>query len=325
MVWDEDNIKRDIFTGSLVGQLESGMILVVGDIMLDRYVRGEATRLAPEAPVPVVLMSDRDPDIRLGGAANVAASVAALGEEVTLAGPYGRDRESDIRRLCSANGIELMGEGGNTTTTVKTRVVDSSGRLLIRLDREIGHEWDGSDCLGEALALKPDTVIFSDYDKGCWSFSNWRTITGYFSANSPPNSTRRLVVDAKRRLEWYKGAGVIKCNKGEWERFGGDNLCPVDSHAVVTKGKAGLSHAGPPGWGRAGFREWDDIAAPGHDVHDVTGAGDIVGAVIAVGLSRRVPIRQTLESAVNASSASVTKPMTGVADPRDAGLPERTT
>jgi len=305
------------------GRLESAMVLVIGDIILDRYTRGEATRLAPEAPVPVVLMDGAKPEWRLGGAGNVAASVAALGEKVSLAGPYGHDGHRALRRLCDAAGIELLGEPQKSAvTTIKTRVVDSSGRLLIRLDNERRDDWAGSRWLRNILdTLRPDTVVFSDYDKGCWTFNNWQAITEYFKLHARGGGLRRLVVDAKRRLEWYEGAGLVKCNKGEWDRFGGDSLCPVDSHVVVTKGKMGLSHGGPPGPGQAGLRQWDDISATEHDVHDVTGAGDIVAAVIAVGLSRELPMRQILESAVKASSASVTRPMTGVADPAETNLP----
>jgi len=303
-------------------RLESVMMLVIGDIILDKYTRGEATRLAPEAPVPVVLMDEAKPEWRLGGAGNVAASIAALGEEVSLVGPYGHDGHRDLRRLCGEAGIELLGKPQKSAvTTIKTRVVDSSGRLLIRLDSERQDDWSGSSCLRKVLeTLRPDAVVFSDYDKGCWTFDNWRTITDYFGLRAGGGGLRKLVVDAKRRLEWYEGAGLVKCNKGEWDRFDGDSLCPVDSHAVVTKGKMGLSHGSPA---EAGLRQWDDISATEHDVHDVTGAGDIVAAVIAVGLSRELPMRQILESAVKASSASVTRPMTGVADPAETGLSPR--
>ena len=296
------------------------MILVVGDIMLDEYIGGDVSRLAPEAPVPVVLLGGA-PLLKLGGAANTAVSVAALGEEVALAGPYGADREADLRHLCSASGIALLGgPDGSRTTTVKTRVTDRDNRLLIRLDRESPREWsDGEAVLRDALAaLNPSTVVFSDYAKGCWTQSVWRTVADYARARGEPGAAPRLVVDAKRRLEQFCGAGVVKCNKAEWARLEGNHFCPAESHAVVTKGKAGLSYAGPAD--SAGLRGWMDVRAAEHDVHDVTGAGDVVTAVVAVGVHRGVPLGRTLESAVRASSASVTRPMTGVADPRDVDL-----
>lgn len=299
--------------------------------MLDEYVRGKVTRMAPEAPVPVVLMDNGEPEMRLGGAANVAASVAALGEDVALVGPYWHDRSDDIQRLCAEHGIELVGEpddygtSWSCRTTVKTRVVDESGRLLIRMDNETVEPWRSSQILQNAiLSKKPDTVVFADYAKGCWTAANWSTILDYFRVHRPPaEKPRRLLVDAKRRLELYKGAGVVKCNESEWDRFGGENLCPVESQAVVTKGKAGLSHSCSPldkrGPGTT-CRDWMDVTGMPHDVYDVTGAGDVVGAVIAVGLSRGMPIPKTLESAVRASGMSVTQPMTGVANPEQAGL-----
>ncbi len=307
------------------------MILVVGDIMLDEYIRGKATRMAPEAPVPVVLLDGGGPELRLGGAANVAASVAALGEAVALVGPYWHDRSDDIQRLCGEHGIELVGKpddygtSWSCRTTVKTRVVDESGRLLIRMDSETVEPWGSARILEDTLrSRKPDTVVFADYAKGCWTGANWSAILDYFRAHKPPaEKPRRLLVDAKRRLELYEGAGVVKCNESEWERYGGEILCPVESQAVVTKGKAGLSHSCSPLDERGPCttcRDWVDVAGMPHDVHDVTGAGDVVGAVIAVGLSNGVPMPRTLESAVRASGASVTRPMTGVADPAQARL-----
>lgn len=130
-----------------------------------------------------------------------------------------------------------------------------------------------------------------------------------------------MLVDAKRDLDMYEGAGVVKCNESEWERFGGASRCPVGAVAIVTKGKAGLSYSGIPTARIPGsVREWTDVAGMPHDVHDVTGAGDVAGAVVAVGLSRGVPMPRTLESAVRASGMSVTQPMTGVADSGHAWL-----
>jgi len=307
------------------------MILVVGDIMLDEYVRGKATRMAPEAPVPVVLMDGAEPELRLGGAANVAASVAALGEDVALVGPYCRTRSDDVQKLCKEHGIELVGEpddygtSWSRRTTVKTRVVDENGRLLIRMDNEDMEPWESADLLKHALRAKgPDTVMFADYAKGCWTPANWSTILDYFLMSggmaSLPDGSRRLLVDAKRRLDMYEGAGFVKCNESEWDRFGGNQFCPPGSQAIVTRGKAGLSHSVSPLMSGSDDREWSDIAGLPHDVHDVTGAGDVVGAVIAVGLSRGVLMQSTLESAVRASGISVTQPMTGVADAVRAGL-----
>jgi D-beta-D-heptose 7-phosphate kinase/D-beta-D-heptose 1-phosphate adenosyltransferase len=296
------------------------MILVVGDIMLDEYVRGEATRLAPEAPVPVVLLGGA-PLLKLGGAANTAASVAALGEDVALVGPYGADRADDLRRLCEAAGIALLGRPNVfRTTTVKTRVIDGDSRLLIRLDRESPQEWaEGGAELRDALAASdPSTVVFSDYAKGCWTRSVWWAVADHAGSRAEPGAAPRLVVDAKRRLEAFDGAGIVKCNRAEWIRLDGDFSCPAESCAVVTKGKAGLSWAGPADGG--GPRVWRDIRAAEHDMLDVTGAGDVVTAVVAVGVHRGIPLERTLESAVRASSASVTRPMTGVADPRDVDL-----
>jgi len=191
------------------------MIFVVGDIMLDEYVQGAVTRMAPEAPVPVVLLNGES-ELRLGGAANVAASVAALGEKVSLVGPYCHDRRDDLRRLCTDCGVELVGEpedygvASTRRTTVKTRLVDTDGRLLIRMDSESTEPWDGAHLLADVLwSGKPDTVVFADYAKGCWTVDNWHTIVDYITSQG----TRSLLVDAKRRLDFYGGAGIVKCNE----------------------------------------------------------------------------------------------------------------
>lgn len=298
------------------------MILVIGDIMLDEYLKGKSTRLAPEGPVPVVFTGKSGPEICLGGAANVAASVSALGEEVSLLGPYGKDRRLDLQRLCRKCGVKLIGEPssyGNWSgiTTIKTRIVDQTGRMLLRLDREGNDPWYGEAMLKRTLKrIRPDVVIFSDYAKGCWTAKNWATILRHMS----PNQRRRMVVDSKRNLDNYKGAGLIKCNESEWSRFGGGVMCPRDAHAVVTKGPNGMSHGrwgdcdGKMGW------QWAHTKADAHDVYDVTGAGDVVTAVLAVGLARKLPLPQILKSAVEASGKSVTRRMTGVANAADVNL-----
>ena len=290
--------------------------------MLDKYLRGESTRLAPEGPVPVVLTGKREPELCLGGAANVAASVSALGEEVSLLGPYGEDRRLDLRRLCRRHGVKLVGEPASYgswagITTVKTRIVDQTGRMLLRLDREGDDPWDGEAMIKRTLKrIRPDTVVFSDYAKGCWTAKNWATILRCTS----PAQRRRMVVDAKRNLDRYKGAGLIKCNEGEWDRFGGYATCPRDAQVVVTRGAKGMSHGrygdcdGKMDW------QWAQAQAEPHDVYDVTGAGDVVTAVLAVGLSRRLPMPKILKAATDASSKAVTRRMTGIASAGDTSL-----
>ena len=110
-------------------------ILVVGDVMLDRYIHGEVTRISPEAPVPVVKVS-RQVD-RLGGAANVAANIAALGAKVTLAGVVGSDESGRrVRSMAAEAGIAtVLQTDAMMSTTVKTRVIGQNQQML-RMDSE---------------------------------------------------------------------------------------------------------------------------------------------------------------------------------------------
>lgn len=297
------------------------MILVIGDIMLDEYLTGDATRLSPEYPVPVVLMKQDPPDLRLGGAANVAASVAALGEEVFLLGPYAKDRSSDLKRLCEKAGINLVGRPSDYRswagiTTVKTRVVDSAGRMLIRLDREGTKPWDGVSMLRKSLKrMCPDAVIFSDYAKGCYTDNNWGAIEENL-CEIVGGRRQRIVVDAKRKLSCYTSTAMIKCNQSEWDRWGGP-WCANDN-VVITKGEDGLSHRNQDG-------KWIDVPTERHPIYDVSGAGDVVTAVLGVGLARNlrtlhIDWKHILEQAVKAASASVAEPGTCIADSADVDL-----
>jgi len=150
------------------------MILVIGDIMLDRYFWGEVTRISPEAPVPIVKVTDIT--YSLGGAANVAANLIGMGEEVVTIGVVGRDKSADIL-------IKLMREQGitdytivenNRPTTVKTRVIASTQQLL-RIDHEetkflYKRSLNKMDNYIRKVLPKCKAIIISDYGKGVVSY-----------------------------------------------------------------------------------------------------------------------------------------------------------
>src|ERR1700691_1720204 len=145
-------------------------ILVVGDVMLDEYIDGTVERISPEAPVPVVRAGSSE--FRLGGAANVARQIAALGATVRLIGVIGDDVAGEtVRRLCSESGIstESLVAATDRRTTRKLRIVSQSQQLL-RIDWEERHQPSGivTDALLHNIAHSnpADMVILSDYAKG---------------------------------------------------------------------------------------------------------------------------------------------------------------
>ncbi|MEO6875126.1 MAG: PfkB family carbohydrate kinase, partial [Opitutaceae bacterium] len=144
-------------------------ILVVGDVMLDRYIWGDATRISPEAPVPVIDVSHETSTA--GGAGNVALNIAALGARCTVAGYFGSDDTGKkLRAMLKAKGIVTLSTPGSSQTIMKTRVMVQRQQLC-RIDRESPPTaYHVSASQAEALLTKEikacDAVILSDYAKG---------------------------------------------------------------------------------------------------------------------------------------------------------------
>lgn len=250
-------------------------ILVVGDVMLDRYIHGDVTRISPEAPVPVVKVSRQED--RLGGAANVAANIAALGAKVTLAGVIGADEAGRrIRTMAPEAGIAIVLQtDARMPTTVKTRVIGQNQQML-RMDSEGAPDamvlkWLAKDVDG----LEPDVIVLSDYAKG--TLADAREFIRM--ADCP------VMVDPKG-TDWgrYRGAALVKPNLAEIRAMG---VWPVTRQHVdalrreyeigailVTCGDSGMTMF------------WDgepiDMPAKAKEVYDVTGAGDTVIAAMAV-------------------------------------------
>src|SRR5476651_1870879 len=191
-------------------------ILVIGDLMIDHYIWGGATRLSPEAPVPIVNVKNES--TTLGGAGNVVQNLVALGANVTIAGVIGDD-SAGIQLI---EILEMEGVKTNTIikdktrpTTVKTRVLVGSHQL-VRVDREVTDPVSKeladeladklSDCIDSA-----DIVIFSDYNKGL--FSPVLTQRLIKIAN---DHQKKVIIDPKGlNYEKYKGAYIIKPNRKE--------------------------------------------------------------------------------------------------------------
>jgi rfaE bifunctional protein kinase chain/domain len=312
-----DSRKLTRFAKALRGR----RIGVAGDFMLDRYVWGSATRLSPEAPVPVVDFVNESQV--LGGAGNVAMNLAALGATVFPFGVVGEDEEGrEIQSLVVAAGMAAKGVAADSSrlTTVKTRIV-AKHQQIVRVDRERREPLSRAleDRLVRAIkAALPrlDALVVSDYDKG--------VVTDSLADRVLTECRRRgvpaLVKPKESRLLSYRGATLIVCNAKEARFFVSRMLEDDDSveeagrallahfgcsAVVITRGREGLNvfeDASPKSFhvsatssevsyarvGQAGV----DRSAHGRQVFDVTGAGDTVLSVLALAVAARVPIRE---------------------------------
>jgi rfaE bifunctional protein kinase chain/domain len=272
----------------------SARVAVVGDIMLDHYILGDAVRISPEAPTPVVHFSEEY--FVLGGAANTARNVAHLGGKAHLFGVCGDDSAGKkLRELLIEDTILCDGVFSNKkSTTVKTRIV-SDGHQMLRLDME--------DVLPDTKMSKRivdevekniksiDVIIASDYAKGVFTAESAKQLVNLSSKYKKP-----LVVDAKpKNFPFFKGARVCTPNHVEAASLAEkrcetkrevEEVCRIlenklKSAIVVTRGKEGMCVLD-------GGTVTHFVSAA-REVYDVTGAGDTViatmGTALAIGAS----------------------------------------
>jgi D-beta-D-heptose 7-phosphate kinase/D-beta-D-heptose 1-phosphate adenosyltransferase len=273
-------------------------IVVIGDIMLDHYIMGDATRISPEAPVPVVSVS-RDTYVP-GGAANVANNFAGLGVPTTLIGSYCDDPESRLLNdVLSSRGIQLspIGQKDGATTILKTRVIVQRQQLC-RIDREakpaaytLDHLMADPHFL--ELISSADAILFSDYAKGVIDDTLLQTIRTHLQA-LPKQPL--LVVDPKpKRHLNLSGMALMTPNRMEALQMAGFDSSPdadFDDEAVceaifkahnpqklvITLGAEGML------LGENG-KIIGRIATEAREVFDVSGAGDTVISVLAAALA----------------------------------------
>jgi rfaE bifunctional protein kinase chain/domain len=290
-------------------------ILVVGDLMLDSYVWGSVTRISPEAPVPVVNIERTTHTA--GGAANAAVCCAALGATVDLVGVVGIDSAGDeLENLVSSQNVRpRFYRSDMVPTTVKKRVW-SGGQQLLRLDEELPVPTDVTKQLHEEHASRIadySASLVSDYSKGVVTRETFAILAQECKRADIP-----LVVDPKAvDLSLYKGATVIKPNEREaiaGYRFAKNQIgstaeiarylvAEIASSAVLTLGGQGMLVA-----------ESDSlIHVPGEpqNVFDVTGAGDVVAAVLVCGVGRGLGLPDAAIVANAAGRISVGRVGTG--------------
>ncbi len=289
-------------------------MLVVGDLMLDRYVSGSVTRISPESPVPVVQVEKEWAGV--GGAANVAANVVALGAQCDVVGCVGQDDAGrEIRERLGALGVGTSGvlETAGRPTTVKTRVL-AGHQQVVRIDREDSH-----DVSPEAVqALKKQarrglggcaSVVLEDYDKGVLLPEVIREVLEGARAARVPS-----IVDPKRRRFFeYGSATVFKPNAKELEDALGEPVRPGDDawmecarsrlgceHLLLTLGGRGMALCSA---------EQGTTLFPASDraVFDVSGAGDTVTAVISLAMALGASLSEAVVLANHAAAVQVSK------------------
>ena len=289
-------------------------VLVVGDLMLDRYVSGPVTRISPESPVPVVQVEKEWAGV--GGAANVAANVVALGARCDVVGCVGRDdagREIRERLGVLGVGIEGLVETAERPTTVKTRVL-AGHQQVVRIDREESH-----DVSPEVVRLLQKearrglagcaSVVLEDYDKGVLVPEVIQEVLDGAKAEGFAS-----VVDPKRRRFFgYGSATVFKPNAKELEDALGEPVRVEDGawmegarsrldceHLLVTLGGRGMALCSA---------QQGTTLFPASDraVFDVSGAGDTVTAVIALTVALGASMPEAAVLANHAAAVQVSK------------------
>ena len=290
-------------------RLTACRILVVGDVMLDRYWHGEVARISPEAPVPVVHIQREEN--RLGGAANVALNVRTLGASVTLLSMVGQDDAArSLRELLAHKGIDAeLGEDPGMETIVKLRVIGRSQQMLrIDFEKEPDHEVLAG-MLGrfEALLAAHDAVLFSDYGKGGLAHIP-RMIELARAAGKP------VLIDPKGS-DWarYSGASVITPNRAELAQVVGSWSGEAQLHdkAQALRQKLGLQALlvtrSEEGMTLFEADRVNSVPAQTREVADVTGAGDTVIATLALMVACGVDLPQAMALANRAGGLVVAK------------------
>jgi D-beta-D-heptose 7-phosphate kinase/D-beta-D-heptose 1-phosphate adenosyltransferase len=294
----------------LVARFSGVPVLVVGDVMIDRFIVGRVTRISPEAPVPVVQFQTEH--VRLGGAANVAHNISALGGRVSLVGLVGADAAaSTLRERLEAAGVNTDGlvDDPARRTTEKVRIVTERNQQVARVDYE--QDTDAGGAVEQAIAGRirrlgdgVKALLVSDYLKGAITRPAIEALVALKRAGAAP-----LIIDPKMpHLACYAGATLITPNHHEAEvatrrrirtdEDARDAARELRAHArcdavLITRGEHGM-------WLCDGAAE-GAIPAVAREVADVTGAGDTVVATLALALTAGATLT---EAAVLANHAA---------------------
>jgi D-beta-D-heptose 7-phosphate kinase/D-beta-D-heptose 1-phosphate adenosyltransferase len=271
-------------------------IIVIGDVMLDRYWSGQAARISPEAPVPVVRVNNHED--RVGGAANVALNIARLGGQVTLLGVVGADPEGEaLRQMLEAEGVKCAFLVAPAIRTICKLRIMAQHQQLIRVDFEhLPLQFDPNELHGllQQQLSGHDVLVFSDYGKG--TLAQVESLLKITKA-----AGLQVLVDPKGTdFSRYADANVITPNLAEFQAVKGVSADEAElqtrarqlltEHRIaallLTRGEAGMTLIKPD--------TSHSLPAQAKDVFDVTGAGDTVIAVMALGLATRRPLTEAM-------------------------------
>ncbi len=311
---------------ALLKRIRGLRILVIGDVMLDHYIWGDATRISPEAPVPVIDIA-RD-TWTAGGAANVAINIAGLGARCSVFGFIGNDvAGTQLREILGSKGVDALSSSGKGMTIVKTRVMVQHQQLC-RLDRESPAKAYSVDTAAAVRGLSKairaaDAVVFSDYAKGLLTDELVATVTGAARA-----AGKFVALDPKPKNQLsFKGLDLMTPNKREALQLAGIESAPGapfpaaavcsrlhekygTHYIVVTLGEDGmlLSSSG---------KVIKTIPTTAREIYDVSGAGDTALACLVLALTSGAGLEEAAHFANAAAGVVVGKLGTATVSPKE--------
>jgi len=308
-----------MFDIAVFKHLSDKKILVVGDVMLDRYWQGDSQRISPEAPVPIVKIAERED--KVGGAANVARNIAHLDGQVTLMGIVGDDENAMLLEamLTNENIDSALIRQSDQPTIAKLRVI-SRHQQVVRLDFEQAFAQQHAQTLMEAFkncVADYDFVVFSDYNKGSLHYVSEMI-------QQARKLNKIVLIDPKSKdLSIYRGANIITPNKNEFLSAGGNadtelsiiessrkimEDCEIES-ILLTRSEQGMS----------AITKIDKVDMPAQvlEVADVTGAGDTVIATLVVMMAAGLPFVKAAQVANLAAGIVVAKLGAATVSPKE--------
>ncbi len=300
---------------ALARAMAGSRLLVVGDAMLDKFIAGRVTRISPEAPVPVVTFGHES--YRIGGAANVANNVAALGGGATLIAVTGQDdAAATLAHACREAGVSpaFVGDPARPTTT-KVRIVTERNQQVARVDYE-----NDADVAGDVErriiaavqqhAADASAIVVSDYLKGTITERVMQAAVEAGHARKIP-----ILVDPKiPHIDYYRGATIVTPNHHEAEIATNMRVRTDDDARLATRAfreraacEAVLMTRGDQGMWLLGEGVEDSLPAAAREVADVTGAGDTVIATMALALAAGATLVEAARLANEAAGLAVAK------------------
>lgn len=301
---------------SKLDDIKTKSVLVIGDVMLDKYSFGSSKRISPEAPVPVFLKESER--VVLGGAANVAINLEKAKQKVSIMSVVGDDKEGEeIKEILEDNGIstQLLLKDNKRKTTVKTRFIGQNNVQMLRVDSEdtfkINQEIKEQLInLLEKNIDKFEIIIFSDYNKGMLDTDIMPKLI-----QIAKNKNIKTLVDVKEpKYDKYRNSYLIKPNLVELSDI---TKMPVNTDEEIIKAAQTLlkntdsqyvlTTRGKDGMTLVSKDEYKHIKCMSREVYDVTGAGDTVISYLAVGLLNNIDLIDSIQIANYAAGVEVSK------------------